>query len=448
MRHAKRYINGLRITLPPIKTEIYLYDFCVLEIIRIFYPKVYDDIWNNPWFYIPIDRLVDIGNYPSSPFPYSDKDDTKYTLIQEHINEILEKEKDCIVLKELLETIFFTEVKRAFSKQRSGYSSDVVDSHRAERRVTHPDSFKKYFMLKVPSSDISDEYIKTTLEIWNSNEKDKKERIIEEAVFDNQKNDRLEEFLNKILLFKEKFNHETATAIIRVIYKKAEYFSKGGAGFIEKSEYESALYSLMYLINDKIEKDKIQEMLEEVVTTSTYIRLSIDVVDCCNAGHGNHLFYIYDSKSFEKLKDIASSRLKKLFIDEKRDIFKELEECDWVFVLKLWSSNFMTYTGDNKKIVNTYILTLVKNSCRKLTKVIMSMRVRVKDKLGTNRIFDLKFYSKIYDLEEFRMLACKFQDDKSLTPEEREAIKLFIETPYETDEITIKKQNTKNENKD
>ena len=102
----------------------------------------------------------------------------------------------------------------------------------------------------------------------------------------------------------------------------------------------------------------------------------------------------------------------------------------------------MTFAGDNKKIVNAYILPLIKDNGKKLTKIIMYMR----EKVPFNTIWkiDLDFYGKIYDLGELKMLASKFQDDQSLTSEEREALKLLIDTPYETDEVTIKKQNTEN----
>ncbi len=445
LRHAKRYINGLRTTLPPIKTEIYLYDFCVIEIIRIFYPKVYDDIWNNPWFYIPIERFVDIGNYASSPFPYSDKDDTKYTLIKKHINEILEKEKDCIVLKELLETIFFMEVKRAFSKQRSGYSSNVVDNHRVEKRVTHPDSFKKYFMLKVPSSELSDEYIKVTLEKWNSKEEDKKECIIEETVLENQKNDRLKEFLNKISLFKDVLNHKTATAIIRVIYKKAECFSKGGSEILEKSEYHTALYLLLNLIVEKTDKNDIQTILEEVAAKTPCLHFAVLFVLQCIRDVKVKVYNIYNLSINNQFQDIVSDRLKKYYIDAKRDIFDELEEEECGFVLYEWSSNWMSLTDKNKEIVSNYILSLIKNNSKKFAKFLMCIQESIP---GGDVVFDMNKLSKAYFMDEFIELSGTFQHDKSLSSEEKETIIAFVNTPPEDEEVTIKKQNTKEKSKD
>ena len=293
LRHVKRYINGLRSTLPPIKTEVCLYDFCILEIIRIFYPKVYDDIWNNPWYYIPLDWSSGV-EYFTSPFRLPDKDDVKYVQIEEHINKICNNEKDGIILKEFLTEIFFIEVKKALNKGRSGYSKDYADSERAEKRITHPDSFKKYFMLKVSSSEMSDGFVEATLDSWRLTEKNKKEYIIKSKMYEIQKEGELTKFFEKLKIFIDKVNIETATEIIRAIYKDAERISKESGGHHSgKDDYESALYLLMHLINNKIERDKIQEMLEEVVITTSYVKLSVDVVDCCNAKQNLLYFIVY-----------------------------------------------------------------------------------------------------------------------------------------------------------
>ncbi len=75
---------------------------------------------------------------------------------------------------------------------------------------------------------------------------------------------------------------------------------------------------------------------------------------------------------------------------------------------------------------------------RNITKVILYMRE--KTPLNYDWIFNFAKYGEVYDLKEFKELASKFQDEKSLTSEEKEAIKLFIETPYETNKVTIQKK--------
>jgi predicted KAP-like P-loop ATPase len=57
IRDVKRYINALRLTYTPIKTEVNSIDFIALEAIRIFCPEVYNDLSKNK------DLLVIIDTY-------------------------------------------------------------------------------------------------------------------------------------------------------------------------------------------------------------------------------------------------------------------------------------------------------------------------------------------------------------------------------------------------
>ena len=187
LRRAKRYLNGLRSTLPTIKNEINLKDFLILEIIRNFFPKIYDDIWSNPWSYLT--TKWDIEFYFSSPFALSLKDDRKYEIIKDHIESITENEKDREILKELLKELFF-EVKDALEQHQLGQKYSA-ETYRVEKCITHPECFKKYFILKVPLSDISDEFIETTLNLWNEVSKNPTQHLIPSRLRFLQKGRRL-----------------------------------------------------------------------------------------------------------------------------------------------------------------------------------------------------------------------------------------------------------------
>jgi hypothetical protein len=45
--------------------EVDLYDFVLLEILQVFFPEIYQDIWQNPRFYVPASTSEDML---SSPF--------------------------------------------------------------------------------------------------------------------------------------------------------------------------------------------------------------------------------------------------------------------------------------------------------------------------------------------------------------------------------------------
>ena len=84
-------------------------------------------------------------------------------------------------------------------------------------------------------------------------------------------------------------------------------------------------------------------------------------------------FYnIYESIDIGKLQEKVSKRLKVHFVDKKRDIFEEIPEKDGErnLILNLWRSNWESFKGDNIKIVDNYVLSLIKDDAKKFIKYI------------------------------------------------------------------------------
>jgi len=423
LRRAKRYLNVLRSTLPPIKNEVNLHDFLILEIISVFYPKVYNDIWNNPWFYIPLNWSV--KDYFLSPFIFTLKKDEKYKLIKEHIENLVKNEKEEEVLKELLKDIFFVEVKNALNGGGIEHSG-VATSYRAEKRITHPESFKKYFMLKVPSSEISDELIETILRIWDSTKNEEKESNISKSLFELKDKKMLSKFFDKLLIFIDKIQTELSYEVIKVIYKNADKLSKKDSNTTDDSEYDKSIKLLMWLVNDKIEKEKIQSILEKAIMT-TYLPYAVLIVHYCKRIGRASLFNIYESVDIDKLQETVSKRLKEYFVDKKRNIFKEIPEKDggWGFALYQWGSNWESFEGENSKIVNNYVLSLIKKDAKKFTSFLSSQEGL---SFSETPVFNLKEISRIYNLSDLNKLAEKFKNNPTLSSKEKETIEIFLKT--------------------
>ncbi|MCK4376604.1 MAG: hypothetical protein KAV97_00075 [Actinomycetia bacterium] len=423
LRRAKRYLNGLRSTLPTIKNEINLKDFLILEIIRDFFPKIYDDIWSNPWSYLT--TKWDIEFYFSSPFALSLKDDRKYEIIKDHIESITENEKDREILKELLKELFF-EVKDALDQHKLGQKYSA-ETYRVEKCITHPECFKKYFILKVPSSDISDEFIEATFDLWHSIKDIEKENVVSKTIFELQEKSILSKFFNKLKVFMDKIPKEGVYEIIKVIYENAGKFSRKGAGSIEGSEYDNSIKLFMSLINDKMGKDNIYSILEEAVMKTTYLPYAVLIVHFCQKKGRGSFFNIYESIDIDKLQEKVSKRLKEHFVDKKRDIFKEIPEKDggWILVLYQWGSNWDTFKGNNNKIVNKYVLSLIKGDAKKFITFLASQEGLT---FSDAPVFNLKEISRIYSLSDLNKLAEKFKDDPALSCKEKETIEIFLKT--------------------
>jgi len=421
LRHIKRYINGLRSTLPAIKNEINLYDFCILEVIRIFYPRVFDDIWWHPWFYIPpewSDTLLF-----RSPFGISTEEDKKYPQIKKHIEELTEDEKEKEALIELLESIFFVVVKNAFDQTRTSHDGLAL-RYRSEKRITHPESFRKYFLLQVPLSEIPDEFVETTLNSWHSAKKTEREVIIETTIFRLQKGEMLMGFLRKVIVFSDRINREVAHNIVRVVYMNAGKFSKKGREDWLNCEYDQAKWVLLSLINDKMGEDEIPGALGEVITETPNLLLAVEIVLYCQPERGASYLNIRGSVNAKELQNIVTARLEDYFVRERRDIFDELpEEKDWDFVLRQWATNWGTFEGDSRRTVSEYLVSLVKDDVKKFTKFLAHHKQRT---VPNGWTFNLDEIGRIYDLTQLEDLAKKFKNVSALSRDERDLIEKFL----------------------
>jgi hypothetical protein len=234
--------------------------------------------------------------------------------------------------------------------------------------------------------------------------------------------------LKKLLIFRDRIESEMAISIIRVIYNNIHKLSKKEQpGDFWNSEYYKAVGLLMLLINDKINRDKIQEILEEIILKTPYIPFAVLVVyECDKEKEGLYYNNVCNSVNIGELRGKLSQRLREYFIEENRDIFDELkEEGEWGFVLYQWGANWGTFEGDNSKIVNDYVFSLIKVDAKKFIKFLLHWKET--EFPQETRVFKLDKFGKIYNLLELRDIANKFKDDELLTTEEKAEIRMLLE---------------------
>ena len=380
LRAAKRYLNRLYQTLPSVKNEVHLEDFLILQLIAIFWPKVYDDIWSNSRYYLPLWG----ENSLTSAF-FGLDENQKYQKIREHITEILEREKESEVLKKLLEKMFF-EVENALAQTTDGGGADPR-SAQLSQRITHPDSFPKYFMLKVPHTDIPDETIETMISRWNDLEPQAlKTKFIEDLKkFKEQK--QAGKLLTKLRLFLPYIEQKIAETIISMIYENIDFFSKEGSS----SEQDKALFWMLDLINEKVKPGQIKHLLIQAIQETPCLDSATSIVLLCRRERGGSMFNIYDNIQIEDLHKTLSERLERYFIQEGRDIF--VEEADsYSFILYQWGA----YNQDDQRKVNEYVFGLFEINPHYLGKImktfIPSSRIKYDDLI--KRYDENKLYEK------------------------------------------------------
>lgn len=415
LRKTKIYLNGLRAALPPIHKEVNIFDFAVLELIKVFYPAVHEDIWHSPEFYIPIEWSDQY--YWRSPFFLERDEEVNFRRIKEHVEGAIAGEPEKDIVLDLLEAIFPIRVKRAFSRYGLGTSS--TQTYRVERRLTHPESFIKYFMLEVPSSDIPDDELYRTLEQWRSAEANVRAGQVAESFFAYQKQGKLAAFLMKLNIFRDQIPPELIPPIITAVYMNTDKFSDEFGGFehLFRSEWDRAFGLLATLIDEKVGRQNIHRFVEEAALNTPDIPLAVRLTLYSAGGRGGSLYNIYESVDIERLRAGVSERLRRHFVEGGINVFEEYpDDEDWTFIVYQWATNWMTNTGDNYRIFNDYMSGLYEAD----TKTLMTI-------LNHSHRFNNPVEERqVYDVDQIREAVTRYLDEGRFGDEERSVAERFL----------------------
>src|SRR5208283_1044354 len=159
MRQAKRFMNAIAATLPSVVGEVDLFDFCLISAVRLFFPGVHRDIWENRYFYVPPSeaRIVRAISFAADREDYRKEAKQRTENVLER--EISEPENRQIVL-DILKKLF-SNVKTAFDGPLFGNRSD--ETNRAQKRIDAPDCFERYFLLREEPDEISDKDVEALI---------------------------------------------------------------------------------------------------------------------------------------------------------------------------------------------------------------------------------------------------------------------------------------------
>jgi Cdc6-like AAA superfamily ATPase len=421
LRIAKRYINSLNFTLPSLKFEVNPYDFLLLEIIRMFSPEIYTDIWENPHYYIKYGKTVQTSK-SQSLIRYNNNSDAD---IKNHVEHLLLKQNsNGQIIKELLVELFPKVIGGTFSTSPSDFKASKEG--RKWKWIKDGECFMKYFLFLVPENQTSDEEIETMIDEWKSKPPDEQEELIQEKLFSKG----VRPLVEKLSIFIEKIDSQIALSLVDVISMNADKFSF--ADFLG-SEMFYVVKRMLELIEVKIDKNRIIDALEVVAMSSTdpffpvlTMRLLI---------HPSNYPGI-DAEHRESFGDKIYRRLKEYLGDNKIDIFEINEEKKWSFIL--YQKEFSPRkTGiDIQRLVSLSIYRMVRKDVRKFIKFLRSIETIDIDKFMASQMAGNKKIQKdfhdIYDYEKFRKVALKFKDDDSLSDEEKALIEKFMEKPSQT----------------
>ena len=432
LRDSKRYINALSFSLPSVKNEVNLFDFSVLEIIKVFAPLVYDDIYDN-WYYY-VEQRFSNENHANPLLPTGlNKEEERKRGIREHIDMLLNEqfhgnlEEEKKVIKRLLCELFPT-VNSAFNNVNvSGSGSEARQSQRI-----HSLSFPKYFMLKTPNTELSDEFVSVYIERINNAKKAEVPEITVRFWEELQGKNKLVDLLDKLLLVKSSLSSNAAEYIVRSACENIKMFrGEGEYG----SECDSVERLVLWLIDDRV--DDVEGVLGDVLRHTPSLIVVFSLAMACKGDKGFSRINSSSTGSFAL--EITLRRLKEEFIDKGSDFFVSGEPfwllCDWLRFAD----------RDTKNKVQDYFYGLVDTHPQYIGRVVNIFVTRVTRPTGETSVirFDSNGIFNLFNGERFCAKAIKLGQKVFGNEEEKEALELLQKTDLYKNTESISKEDQK-----
>lgn len=416
LRQAKRLLNGIRATLPAVIDEVDLFDFVLLETLRIFYPRVHRDVWLNRWAYMPdwgLDESL------SNPLPFMDEN-KRLEAVKQHITALLAKETQSDTALEILEEIFFVQVKNALGHGRTRHDG-VAERYAAEKRLTHPRNFPKYFLYRVPTGELPDGEVERIIGRWNSLSGEATHEI-DKDVRQYKEGGQLQALLEKISLFRAQVAAAAVPAIVRVLYRMVPELSREGGPW--ETEYAKAEGLVLRLIDERATPNDIRPLFEETMRNVAMPSFMVHMtLDCVRSEQSHDVRRIRDAISPATMREISAQRLSEHYVQGKRDIFSDSDRSEWGFVLFQWGTDWMTGSGRYRADVQQYVFNLVDKTPGHLGRLLQSF---VDGGLRNDSpSFKLTEFSAIYEPKAVMDLLDRLGDTAFSSDEERQAAGLF-----------------------
>jgi hypothetical protein len=157
LRDAKRLADGIRLNLPLIcskgEPDVNLVDFVVIEIVRVLYPSVYDNIRKN------IDLLAKPGEPLDDLFPSDYKERGLLSVRKESFFDEINHAGDAkssYALRESLRELFPCAALFATGEEDGSNdgSVDEIEEWKSKQRICHTEVFNRFFQYRIGEGDV------------------------------------------------------------------------------------------------------------------------------------------------------------------------------------------------------------------------------------------------------------------------------------------------------
>ncbi len=406
LRTAKRYLNSVSFTVTIVREEVDLADFLVLEVLRVFFPKIYSGLPGYKQGLTSFESTISLSTTRTLQLD-------AYKNIREWIaKESLDKRE--IQVCERLIGFLFPTMGAYLQSPANPAMITRQDDYLANQRICVAEYFDRYFKFRIPKGEIPSRVLNEIEDRLNSPTKEH----IEEAVslIINEKW-RLSELLSKLNFRVINLNPDGRMVLIRLL---------GGLGKILEWDWPRSWDSsgpiAVRVIIKCIGFEQNVEMLnalKEVVSTTGPLSLASDLI--ARISSTDYPIEIPQSEK-EAVKEIFLDRLHRELLEEKLNVF-EAYPTSYFYILKVWRSE--QYLNE-REIATNYIYDQVSVDAKALPKIILA---NATVEIYTQKIHDYKFdrLERDYDIDKLYKMLVSQESSANYSQIEQEAIDAFKE---------------------
>jgi predicted KAP-like P-loop ATPase len=408
LRSAKRFLNSLNTRLPVIKDEVYLLDFILLEVLRVFAPHVYQDVHDSRNYYIPEWTWEETL---ASPFGVVDRQrgGELQKKVKAHVDDVLRGGPHETHILAILEELFFVRLKDSSIQ----YGDDFAASVRAKKRLTHPASFPKYFLLSVPRGAIPDRVIEDLFKSWSS--VSDPSTLIKASFAEYQKRNDLLKLLDSIVLFLDDMDEGLVDPLLTCASSRIPPFPLASRDLV-RTDFDGAFKLVLFLLNDKGKDVDKRRRLEHVLRNTPTVQFAIKIIGAL-VGTTAGLYMLQQAADIASAKTIVVERVRKEIVDAGVDIFESEPE---VAAYILFQTG--TYDDDSKQMINNYALQLCRTRPSNIGKLVGAFLLDI----GHTSTFRLDELRLVYDSSALAALARTAGQNAWSTTNEQRAIEQLL----------------------
>ena len=308
LRKVNQLTNAIIVSYAAVKGEVNPIDFVAIETLRVFCSEIYYLIRSNPEMFVGHSEL-----------PFFDETNKKKikAFHDDWLKNIPEEEKE--ILADFLMRIF-PRLEAVFKDHH--YAAEFLLEWRKQLRICSPDRFQIYFRFSLPEGKISNDEMKTILDLTGDVEAFSEKLIY----FSHQKrpyddSTKVSEVLERLLDYAKKdIPYEHIGSVIKVIFKVGDKLllkedeGKGLWGFGNDMRMGQIFFELLRRLKNQGER---YEILKEAISEGNAISMIVSEVETLGQQHGKYDSskraedeWFINSQQLAELEKIALKKIK------------------------------------------------------------------------------------------------------------------------------------------